>query len=85
MNAFFTKLLGASWKTTVWGAITMGSLFITQQPDLVSAILPAATAKLVFSIAAFISGAITFYNTKQKDVHGGTVDSVTGNTIPPSK
>ena len=85
MSAFFTKLLGASWKTTVWGAITMGSLFITQQPDLVSAILPANITKTVFSIAALISGLVTFYNTKDKNVHGGTVDSVTGNTIPPSK
>ena len=50
-----------------------------QYPDMVSSILPAATAKLVFSIAAFISGAITFYNTKQKDVHGGTIST---GTIP---
>ena len=85
MTALFTKLFGASWLTTVWGTITIGSAFVTQYPDLVGAILPAATAKIVFSIAAAISGFITFYNTKQKDVHGGTIDSTTGNAIPPTK
>ena len=79
MNALFTKWFGASWLTTFWGGITLATAFVTQYPDMVSSILPAATAKLVFSIAAFISGAITFYNTKQKDVHGGTIST---GTIP---
>ena len=83
MTALLTKWFGASYLTTVWGAITVASAFVTQYPDLVSSILPAATAKTVFSIAAAISGFITFYNTKQKDVHGGTIDSTTGATLPP--
>ena len=79
MNALFTKWFGPSWLTTFWGAITMSSLFVTQYPDMVSSMLPANVAKIVFAIATFVCGCITFYNTKQKDVHGGTIST---GTIP---
>lgn len=61
-------LFGASWRTTLFGAITFASIFITQNPDLVSAILPESTAKTVFSIAALISGIVAAWNTRDKGV-----------------
>ena len=81
MNALFTKWFGPSWLIGFWGIVTMATAFVTQYPDLVSSILPVATAKLVFSIVAFLSGVITFVNTKRNNVHGGTIP--TGTTPTP--
>lgn len=65
----------ANWRTTLFGTITLAAAFLTQYPDLLSALLDPATAKKVASVAALLSGFITFANAKDRQVSGnGTVD-----------
>jgi hypothetical protein len=75
MNDFLTKYLGASWRTTVWGGITVLAGFISQYPDLISAVIDPSLAKKLFSIAALISAFVTFTQAKDKNVTGGTVQT----------
>jgi hypothetical protein len=75
INTFLTKLLGASWKTTVWGGAAVISAFITQYPDLVGAVLQPTTAKKIFAVSALITGIKTFVETKDKNVTGGTIQA----------
>lgn len=85
INNFLTSLLGASWRTTIWGAVAVISAFVTQYPDLVSSVLNPGLAKMVFAIAALISGFITFAQTKDKNVTGGTVPSGEKPTLEATK
>ena len=75
MNIFLTKLLGASWRTSFWGGITVLAGFISQYPDLVSSVVEPVLAKKIFSIAALISAFVTFTQAKDKNVTGGTIPS----------
>lgn len=75
MNTFLTKLLGASWRTTVWGGITVSVGFITMYPDMLDVIFNPELTKKIFGIATLISTFITFAHTKDAKVTGGTIAS----------
>lgn len=75
MKTLLEFLFGASWRTTLFGGITMIAAFITQFPDLVGAVLAPETAKIVFAAAALISGFIAFAKAKDAGVTGGAVDN----------
>lgn len=65
--------LPANWKTTLFGAVTMGSLFVVANPDLISAVISdAVISKRLFSFAALISGYVAFSNAKDWNATGGT-------------
>lgn len=65
----------ANWRTTIWGSLTLISAFITENPGLISAAIPEGQAKLIFSVAALVSGFITFANTKDRQVSGNGTPS----------
>lgn len=67
----------ANWRTTLWGSLTTAALFITGNPDLISAIIPdEQVTKRIFGIAALITGFVTFLNAKDKQTSGnGTVQA----------
>lgn len=72
---FLEGLFGPSWRTTVWGGITVLSILIAAQPDSV-AFLPDQIEGYVKGIAGLIAAAtgIKFaHETKSKDVTGGNV------------
>ena len=73
MNNLLSSIFGASWRTTLFGGVAVLSGFIVQFPDLVSAVLDPAMAKQVFAIAGLISAFITFSQSKDKNVTGGTI------------
>jgi hypothetical protein len=75
MNTFFTNLLGASWRTTVWGGITVLVGFITMYPDILDVIFSPELTKKIFGIATLISTFITFAHTKDNKVTGGVVQA----------
>lgn len=77
ISNFFEKIFGPNWRTSLWGGITIVSLLIASQPDSV-AFLPdniEGYVKGIAGIIALISGSKFAYNTKDKDVTGGTVAS----------
>jgi hypothetical protein len=75
MNAFLINLLGASWRTTIWGGITTLVGFITMFPDMLDIIFSPELTKKIFGIATLISAFITFAHTKDNKVTGGTISS----------
>lgn len=74
-------LIGANWKPTVLGGLTMLCLFITTNPDLISAVLDPVLSKRIFGIASLVSGFITFSNIKSRNVTGGTVQQTTNGAV----
>lgn len=65
----------ANWRTTILGSLTVLAAFITQYPELVSAVVEPTLAKKIGAWAALISGLVTFAVSKDAAVSGnGSVD-----------
>lgn len=76
--------LPANWKTSLFGAVTMGSLFIVANPDLITGVIGnEGLSRRLFSVAALISGYIAFSQAKDKNVTGGAqMQDVNGAKAP---
>jgi hypothetical protein len=75
MNNILSKLIGANWRTSLWGGITLISVTIATTPSIV-AFLPDSIEGYVKGIAgliAFASGGAFLANVKDKQVTGGIV------------
>lgn len=65
----------ANWRTTVWGGLCILAGFITQQPQVLDAIVEPAIAKKIAAWAFLITGLVTFAASKDAAVSGnGSVD-----------
>lgn len=71
------KLFGPSWRTSLWGYVTLLCVTIAANPFSIE-FLPDNIEKYIKGIAsliAIISGGATVNNMKDKQVTGGTVPS----------
>lgn len=75
---------GANWKTTVFGTLSMVSLFIVGNPDLISGVIgDTDVSKRIFSVAGLVAGYIAFSRAKDKNVTGGNIQQdMNGKTAP---
>jgi len=87
MNTLFTFILGANWRTTLSGWITVLASAIAINPGIV-AFLPESVRTYVTGMAglvAVVSGGAFALNTKDKQVTGGSVPNDTGAPTLPTK
>jgi len=86
MNTLFTLLLGANWRTTLSGWITVLASSIAINPGLVT-FLPESVRTYVIGMAgllAVVSGGAFALNAKDKQVTGGSVQNDTNSqSLPP--
>lgn len=76
------NFIGANWKTSVFGAITMAALFIVGNPDLISGVIGDTNiSKRIFSVAALISGFVAFSQAKDKNVTGGMIQQTKSGAV----
>jgi len=76
-EGFLEKHLGPSWRTTLWGYVTLISGVIALNPFTVD-FFPEEIAKYIKGVAgliAIISGKLTVENMKDKSVTGGNIPS----------
>ena len=68
----------ANWRTTLFGSLFLFALYVTQYPDLLSAVFEPALAKKIAAWATLISGFVTFATSKDATVSGnGSLDDPT--------
>lgn len=78
-----TKLLGANWRTTLWGGITVAATAITTNP-LAITFLPDSIEGYVRGLAgviALIAGGVFVANVKDKQVTGGVVQQTADGAV----
>lgn len=77
------KLLGANWRTTLWGSITVAATAITANP-LAVAFLPDSIEGYVRGCAgviALVAGGVFVANVKDKQVTGGVIQQTADGAV----